>query len=140
MAASDGISLSLVGDKKLQKLLDTLPAKFSKKAIRKGTREGTKIVTKAAKSNAPKGETGALRKGIKTKAMKAKRGYIGTTTQLSDKNFRTFYGPMTEYGTQFQKAQGFLKKASEDKGEQATQKAAEIMKAELIKIATTGPK
>jgi HK97 gp10 family phage protein len=73
--------------------------KFEGKAVRDAIRTGAKITQAKAKQLAPV-QTGLLRKRIKVRAMKRKKGRIGITVTTSTKDYvgDTFYAPMVEYG------------------------------------------
>lgn len=123
------IKVSITGDQELRNKLTELKTSKAKAAIRKGTRQGCKLIMQAARDNAPVGKTRKLRKSIKVKAMKAKKG-VGCTVNLT-----IFYAGFLEYGLSKRKltAREFLKRAAETKGEEAAKTACDIIKQEIEK-------
>lgn len=99
--AGDGIVLEV--DKRdiarLDKMLKSVPRKDAKKAIRKGTRAGAKIITAKAKGFAPV-DSGATKRAVKTRAIKRSRVFTGTTTTVGAGFFKgkTFYAAFVELG------------------------------------------
>lgn len=83
----------LTGDAELNRKLQALKSTKAKQAIRKASRESLRPVLSSAKSNAPK-RSGALRKGIKLRALKRSRSRIGAQVTASG----TVYGAFQEYG------------------------------------------
>ena len=77
MAAQDGGGSELMpeaiittGFADVDNLLATLEVKLQRKAIRKGTRAGAKVVLPKAKSNVPHGETGLLESTLTVRVAK----------------------------------------------------------------------
>jgi len=70
----------IVGDKKLQRILDKLPGVVQRKLVRKALRAGAKMVLASAKSKVPVDE-GALKKGLKVKAMKRRKNRMGIVVE-----------------------------------------------------------
>jgi len=97
--AGGGISMTIVGTEALAAVLKNIPEKEAKPAIRAGTRAGQKIIARATKRMAPR-RTGRLVSAIKVKAMKRRRGRIGTVTVLGEGFLKgdTFYGAFQEFG------------------------------------------
>lgn len=60
--------------------LRQLPTRIENKVLRKAARNASKAVQEVAKGNVPE-DTGALRKGIKVRAQKGKRGRIAFTVR-----------------------------------------------------------
>ena len=106
-------SIVMTGDRQVDKMLATLLPKLQKKAIRKGTREGAKVVLNTAKSRVPVDE-GNLLRTLKVRAAQKdpttrkpiKRGDIGhSVTHVGPKGEigrgtnDPFYSQFVEYGT-----------------------------------------
>jgi HK97 gp10 family phage protein len=85
----------------VKKAFKRLEKNVARKVIRKALREAAKPVQADAKRRAPF-DTGLLRKAIKVRAMRKKRGRIGiiTITGQGDYKGDTFYGAFQEYGAQ----------------------------------------
>jgi HK97 gp10 family phage protein len=131
---------SITGDKELLQKLDRLEKRTTKGAIRKGTRQGAKIVQQATKSTVPV-KSGALKRAIKVRAMKARKGTIGTRCTISmpgDSKANWFYGSFQEYGwttVNGRKVAGkhFMKQASSQSGQKALDTALNTIKDEILK-------
>lgn len=110
--------ISMLGVPQLTAEFKALESKFQKKALRKGLRAGAKIIQRAAKANAPQGETGNLRKFIKVRADKRSRSRLGirvmtgTRDQLGiDANDPVYYPGVVEYGSKNRPPQPFMRPA-----------------------------
>jgi HK97 gp10 family phage protein len=95
--------------KQLARKLAKLERAARNKVVRKGIREGAKIILKPARKAAPK-RTGLTRKAIKTKVMKRKKDRIGLNVQIGKGEYKgeTFYAAFVEFGTRRMKARPFL--------------------------------
>jgi len=124
--------VTLIGEKELLKKLKRIPAKDAKKAIRKGTRAGAKMLVPEVKANTPK-RTGLLKKSVKVRSLKKSRVRTGVAVQMGKGAFvgKTFYGGFAEYGTTRQDAQEFIKKSVRSKGQQATDHARDVINREI---------
>ena len=71
----DRFSLSLTGEKELERKLKKLPAKVQRNIVRKGMRKGLALLRKEARSLAPV-DSGRLKKAIKTKVSLRSSGDI----------------------------------------------------------------
>jgi HK97 gp10 family phage protein len=80
-----------------------------RKAVRRGSRAGAKIVQAEAKRNAPV-DTGALVAGIKVRSIKRSRRYIGTNCTIRVKGGVKYAG-FQEYGTKRNPATKYMTKA-----------------------------
>ena len=99
--ATPTIRIALHGDKQILARLKGVIPRLRKKALMKAARIAMKPLHAKARSSAPKGETGQLRKSIKLKAMKKnRRGVVGIAVATSDGFFqgKTFYGGFQEFG------------------------------------------
>src|SRR4051794_26574427 len=95
------MSIKLEGAKELAVIFKTLPSKVEKQIARKSLRQGTKIIQKAARDDSPV-DTGQLRRSLKIKTMKRKKGRIGMIVQASPKGLpsnKSFYAAFIQYGS-----------------------------------------
>ncbi len=139
------------GDKALIDKLQTLKKTTAKAAIRKGTREGAKIVKDKVRDLTPV-LTGMLRSQIKVRSLPRSRVWTGTDIMIveSNKAFKApkrisekaktklayrakrgwglaFYGPFVELGTKHIEARHFMKRASDAVGERAMKRAIDVI-------------
>lgn len=123
--------IEVEGANKLVKKLERMNKKDSKAAVRKGSREGSKIVQKQAKANAPK-KTGQLRKSIKVRSLPRSTKWVGTTVKATDPKA----GPL-EYGTKHIEPREFMQQAVDQQSRKAGDRFAEVTKEEIIKRSKT---
>ena len=131
---------SITGDKELMKKLERLEKRTTKAAIRKGTCKGAKIVQQATKSTVPV-KSGALKRAIKVRSLKASKGTIGTRCTISmpgDSKANWFYGSFQEYGwttVNGRKIAGknFMKTASNQAAPRALDTVLATIKDEIMK-------
>lgn len=103
---------SVQGDKALLKALKKLgPA--ANKILRKELRAATKEIAAAVKAVAPVGETKQLRRAIKVRSLKRKKGRIGLRISIDKGQDQKFYAPFVELGDSTQKGQDFMEKPFE---------------------------
>lgn len=90
----------ITGLKPAIKALKTLDAKVAKKVLRQSMRKALKPMQQAVKAEAPV-RTGALKRAIKVRAGKRKRGQVSVVVAASSKDFtgKTFYASIIEYGS-----------------------------------------
>ncbi len=134
-------SITISGDKQLEKKLSTLEPKIGRKVVRKSLRVGAKIIQKAIKAEVPK-RSRTLEKAVKVRVAKGnrKRTYAVMATTGERGNMfagKTFYGGFVHFGHKVGKrgnqARGavdtrvksvepnaFIKRAYEKKKQQAT--------------------
>lgn len=108
-----GAGIDLRGDKELIRTLDALPSRVESRVLRQAVRRSIGIYRKAARHGAPRGETGNLRRYIKTYSIKRRgrnrhsigvRVSTGTRTELripqqtKDGKTRGYYPTAIEYG------------------------------------------
>lgn len=89
------------GQKAINRSLKKLGPKVGKKPIRKGARAGAKVMRAEVLKRVPVGKTKRLRKQVKVRSLKVKRGdiLIGATTGGKALNEgEGFYGQFQEYG------------------------------------------
>jgi HK97 gp10 family phage protein len=89
------------GQKAISRALKELGPTIGKKPIRKGARAGAKVMAVEVTNRAPVGKTKQLRKQVKVRTLKVKRGniLIGATTGGKSLNEGDgFYGQFAEYG------------------------------------------
>jgi HK97 gp10 family phage protein len=91
--------VTLEGGAKLERKLKALDAKVSKKIVTKALRAGAKIILTAAKAAAPK-QSGTLKKSLKVRAGKRKKGTVRFVVQTATGDFKgeTYYAAFLEYG------------------------------------------
>jgi HK97 gp10 family phage protein len=127
------MKVTIRGDRELIKKLGTLRKTQAKKAIRKGSRAGSKIIQAAAKQNVPV-KSGALKKEIKVRALKRSRRWTGTLVNTRVAEGPTYYGGFVEYGTKRMKARHFLTDAVESTKAQAGQAFIDGIASEIDKL------
>jgi HK97 gp10 family phage protein len=94
------VSMSLAGDAEVVRLLQELPQRLVKGALRKAVRAGANVVLRGAKFRAPR-KSGLLAKTLKTRSFKrTRKNIVGFTvsTGAGDYKGSTFYGGFQEYG------------------------------------------
>lgn len=114
------------GDKELISKLDNLGKKELGKVVRQATRKSSKIVQTETKNLVPV-ESGDLKKAIKVRSMKRKKGYQGSRTTClfaGKQKSNMFYGSFQEYGfttVNGRKIEGkhFMKQAANNVGKRA---------------------
>lgn len=96
--------LKLFGDKKLQRAIDDLDRKIQRKYMRVALRAGAKLIASQFRANTPV-FTGRLRRGIKIRAVKPRRGRFGVMimTPTREKlglpaNTKWYYPAVLEWG------------------------------------------
>ena len=127
----DDVRISLANDKVLIKALKNMPQKEAKKAARKGSRAGQKIVKPQVQADTPV-RTGKLKSQIKVKSVRRSRKYVGTRTMIGQ-GTEAFYGGFVEYGTKKIEARWFARQAAAKKSNEALREASLIMKHEVEK-------
>lgn len=104
--AGGAFRVTVQGDKKLLAKLNRLGRTEANKVIRTALRAGSKTIADETKRLAPVGQDrgshkkGTLKRAIKVRAMKRKRGRIGTMVQIGQGFFKgaTFYGGFVALG------------------------------------------
>ncbi len=109
------VSVKLLGAKELDRKLRKLEPKIGKKVIKGALREAAKMILKVAKQKVPV-DTGALKKDLKVRAMKRKKGRYGVLigTAAGWGKGKTFYGAYLEFGTSKRPAKPFLRPAFDE--------------------------
>ena len=121
MSASEGFSAwiepSVLKDiEAIKKSLSKVQKSVAGKVLRKGMREGLKLIAQKAAAEAPV-KTGRLRRAMKVMAMKRKAGRIGFTLMPKRKYLKIadgsehYYPAYQEYGTPKMKGKHFMKRA-----------------------------
>jgi HK97 gp10 family phage protein len=98
---AETVSINLFGHKELIRALEQLPVAVENRVLKFALREAAKPMLKAARANAPVGRSGLLKKSIKIRTMKRKKGRVGFTVGASRDNLPTgkaFYGYFQEKG------------------------------------------
>ena len=136
--------LEVQGFADLERKLQELPAKLSKKAARKGLRAGAKIVADRAKQLVPT-DTGRLRRSIKVRAGQRSRKNIsvlvltGTREELGiPASARGYYPMAIEAGSSKTPAQPYMRPAVRSEQGRAFRKIGEVTGEELEKEAAKG--
>ncbi len=130
-------SIITTGFPEVDNLLATLEDKLQKKAIRKGTRAGAKVVLNRSKSLVPHGETGVLQSTLTVRVAsrvvdesgkflrKLKRGkefgHMVTHRDTGDDD--PYYSHFVEFGTVSQDEQGYIRQALWNSSEQVLSSA-----------------
>jgi HK97 gp10 family phage protein len=93
------MSFEVSGLKESLEALKGLEPKLSKGIVRKGLRAGAKVVSQATKAAAPE-LTGTLKKGIKVKAGKRKKGFLSYVVGVGKAWFSgpAFYAAFVAFG------------------------------------------
>ena len=112
---SVGTVASLAGDRELIAALRSMRAASARKIMRPAISAALTIASKTAKANAPK-RTGKLKKAIKKKVKKARKGGITgylyiSRSQDTDKVKPSVYGRYIEFGTRSRNPNPFLRSA-----------------------------
>lgn len=119
------------GLKETIKKLQNLEPKVAKKVVRKTLRTGAKIMQTEVKQNVPVDE-GNLRKSLKVKAGKRKKGSISVavTTSAEDNLYKgdQFYGAFQEFGTSKMQGKHFMEQSFNAKENEARQVMTESLK------------
>jgi HK97 gp10 family phage protein len=135
--------VTLEGGAALERKLKALDDKVSKKIVTKALRAGAKIILTAAKTAAPK-RLGLLKKSLKVRAAKRKKGNIRFVVQTAYGDFKgeTFYSAFLEYGhlagsrklesRQPVPAQPFLGPAFESKKDEAAQAITAVIRQGIL--------
>lgn len=95
----DSLKVKIEGAKELDKALSELEKKVARKLTRQSLRAGAKPIHKEAQSLAP-ARSGKMRKAIKIKAGRSRRGTMSVLVQIGAKNFtgKEFYGAFQNFG------------------------------------------
>lgn len=100
------MAIQVQGEKRLIRKLRELPRAAQNKVIRPALRKGARLFQRAIQSKAPV-LTGLMRKSLNVRAMKAKKGKLGSLvgyrntellTRKSKSGARYFYPAAVEYG------------------------------------------
>src|SRR5689334_6562106 len=104
--AAPGMRLSIKGLGDLQKRLRSLEPRVARKVITQSLREGAKIVAAEARRLVPV-DTGQLKKSIKVRTGKARKGRKSVIVMTGNQNLfkgQQFYAGFVEYGHRVGKA------------------------------------
>jgi HK97 gp10 family phage protein len=112
------------GLKELDKMLRELPEKLNKKVIRGAMRRALAPLKKAVQDNAPMGESGMLKKVVKIRSAKKKRNSFGVAVQINQADLGDkWYAVAQEWGTSKIEGKGFMRRAADEKGDEAAKSA-----------------
>jgi HK97 gp10 family phage protein len=128
--------VQLQGLDEINKKLAMLSGKEGKAAIRKGMRRSLGPVLKRAKELEPKGETGTLKKAVKLRVMKRKKGRVGFTVGFSAKAWKAskYYGSFRDKGTKKMKGSNAIRQAYLELGKPTSEDAERQILAECMKL------
>ena len=107
------------GTEIINALID-VPNKVIRKVVRTALRNAQKMITAEAKELAPV-DTGALKRAIRTRTRKLKKGRIGMQTLIDSDQFPK--ASSQEYGTSDTPGTGYMRGAFDTKGESAARQA-----------------
>jgi HK97 gp10 family phage protein len=97
---AETVSIDLFGDRELISAFEQLPEAIENRVLKYALREAAKPILQSARANAPRA-TGALKKSIKIRTMKRKKGRVGFTVGSSARDIpegKEFYGYFQEKG------------------------------------------
>lgn len=125
----------LTNIKDIEELFEKHLPSEAKKALRTASREGAKVVARAAKAKVPK-DTGTLRRSIRVRSIKRSRVKVGSRVITGEGFFKgeTFYGGFVEFGTKYMKARPFLRPAADENREKVIKEFGEHLKESIIKV------
>jgi len=116
--------ISLQGDKRLIAKLSRL----KRKDFSKATRAGQKIIQAGVREVVPV-RTGMLKSAIKVRAMKRRKGQVGTLTIISFPGGGKYYGSFVELGTRhIRNNLHWMKKKTEELAPQAMDRTLKTVK------------
>lgn len=131
MARKSRVKFGILGVREIRKAYQNLPKKVANKVVRQAVRTSLKPMHQAAKQDAPKGETGLLKRSMKLRVRaKKKRGTIAMDVRTGDGDFKgaTYYGGMVNFGTKRQPAQRFMERAFDATRSTATKTARRLIR------------
>ena len=130
-------------EKELEKILKKFGAVLVRKSLSTALRSGVAIITAEAKARAPVGDTGALKKAIKTRVL-AGRGRVGRknvalATSVSQKHMpKKYYASFVELGTKNRDGSEFFRAAFDAKEAEAEGKVTKTLDREIAYIWKSG--
>ena len=118
-------NITVEGADKLEKALISLEPKIARKLVRRTLRNAAKPILALAKSLVPV-RTGRLKKSLKIRAAKRRKGRYGVRIQTGtrdelgiDEKTPYYYPAAVEYGTNTSPAQSFMRAALDSKKQAA---------------------
>lgn len=132
------MSMTLTGDKALERRLKKLPASVQRNLGRKAMRKGLADMRKEARSIAPK-KTGRLRKAIKTKvSLRSSGDMTGRVFIKTRGKGGAPYAHLVEWGTDLQgsTAYRFMTRAFETGKKEFIANFRKVLKQEILKAGT----
>ena len=121
--------VEVIGLDQLDGRIKAIGAKV-KKAIRKGSRAGAKLVQARAKQTIPAG-SGATRKAVKVRTLPRSRKWVGTMCSLKVAGTDVYYASFVELGAKHIEARRHVKQAAQEVATQAGQAVVDAIIAEL---------
>jgi len=130
-------SITIKGMDEINAKLARLSGKDGKAAIRKGMRASLIPLRTLIKELLPKGDTGLLKRAVKIKAAKGRKGSIRITVGFGDKSFKggKYYGSFRELGTKKMDGSAAFRTAFDRLGEPTKADAEAKILAALIAVA-----
>lgn len=122
MGKSGAATFRIDGVEQILAELKTLEARVAKKIVQSELRKGMKPVLKAVNENIPVGETGEMKEtGAKLRSLKRSRKRFGVTVGIGKQDWTgpTWYAANVEFGTSRMEGRGFMRKAFDEKKEEA---------------------
>ena len=130
------VGLTIHGGRELEAKLQQLDRTTAKKYTRQALRAGAAVIRKEARDNAPV-ESGQLKRAIRTRAGRTKKGSVSVLVSASSKWYSgdEFYAAFQEFGFKAGRTQvegkHFLQNAAESKKDEAARVVTERLR-ELI--------
>lgn len=121
--------IQITGLKELDRALQELAWPASRRALRKGMRQGANIVRDEVRNKAPV-RTGNLKRSIRTRERREENGWMRFAVEVRR---RAFYGRFLEYGTSKMTAKPFIRPAASEKADVAVEHMRDAL-AEAIEI------
>lgn len=128
------IDITLLGDKALQAKLDRIEQRVQKKIMRKALRDGGRPVLAAAKAKV-RVDSGALKQGLKLRAVKRSRTtfgvYIRTPTRAElgiAEDDPGYYPAVIEYGAEDRRPLPYLRPAIDENRSKAQSRISGVLR------------
>jgi HK97 gp10 family phage protein len=127
----DDVKVVVSGTEDIYRCLRNFANNEAKKIMRKGMRDGAKVVAKEVKANVPV-ETGFLKSSIKVRARKKSTKSFGYRVVTSKKNApdKKYYAAFLELGTKKLEAKHYFQNASDSKTQEAFETTIQRVKLE----------
>ncbi len=113
-----------------RKDLERLEKKVRNKIVRRALRAGAKVLAAEIRKRAPVGETGDLRRGVKVRSGKGRRGTITILVEVSTPEGNVHTG-FVEFGTVRHPANPFIRRSVDSREDEILGKILEEIATEL---------